>query len=886
MELQLTPFGQLRCIDDGSDTSNLFEVFAKDWREGLFHIAAQKQRSLSPTLRFWMNYATTYLTSLCHQPDEYGEWLIELPTYEERLALCDAAPPMVGGEYLTPAALASVWSRLDTWAYQTSQRYPKLSSFLAEWAPQWHQVGRVCFHLAENKNNQEKPFAFLATYTTGLGASGKLKHVPLGRALQETADQQDKARLLNLLTPVVRASENNEWVKELVDSSELYKPRAWDTAAAYRFLLSVPDLEQSGLMVRLPDWWKKRQQPKVEVTIGTHKQTHMSTDAMLDFDVSVALGGESLTAAELAALLEGDDGLILFKGQWVEVDQELLQEAIEHWEAIQEDVNQGEISFIEGMRLLAGAGSNLDAEDWDEEAQSWVQIQAGPALKELLEQLRSPEQLKKLRVPKGLKATLRHYQEQGVAWLHLLTELGLGACLADDMGLGKTMQVLSLLLHLKSKRKKRPPSLLVVPASLLGNWKQEAETFAPSLTLAMLHPAHTKKRTLEDFAKDPAKKLKGVDLAVTTYSMLSRQEWLTETEWQLVILDEAQAIKNPRTAQTKAAKRLKSHARIALTGTPIENRLGDLWSLFDFLNPGLLGTSGVFKEFIKRLEQRNTNPFAPLRKLISPYILRRLKTDPTIISDLPEKTETRRYCQLSKAQVRLYQKVVDTMAELLEADTTAGVQRRGLILSSLMKLKQICNHPSQMLGDERYAAKDSGKFVQISNICEEIVARQEKVLIFTQFREIIEPLEEHLAAIFGRPGLILHGSTSVKQRSANVEAFQSPDGPPFFLLSLKAGGTGLNLTAANHVIHFDRWWNPAVENQATDRAFRIGQKRNVLVHKFVTSGTIEERIDAMLQEKQQLADDLLEAEKEIPLTELSDEQLMELVSLDVTRATF
>jgi len=449
------------------------------------------------------------------------------------------------------------------------------------------------------------------------------------------------------------------------------------------------------------------------------------------------------------------------------------------------------------------------------------------------------------------------------------------------MGLGKTVQVLAMLLR-GLDGGPRCPSLLIVPASLLGNWRQEAERFAPSIKLEFLHPAEAGRERLAKIVDDPDRYLPKADLVVTTYSMLVRQPWLAEQSWRLVILDEAQAIKNPATSQAKAVKKLAAHARVALTGTPVENRLGDLWSLFDFLNPGLLGSATVFKRFIKKLQARKTNQFAPLRQLAGPYILRRLKTDRAIISDLPDKTETTRFCNLTKAQVKLYEGAVQSLRKSLES--ADGMKRRGLVLQTLMRLKQICNHPSQLTGDGAYSTAASGKFLRIAEICEELAERQEKVLVFTQFREIVEPLERHLAGIFGRSGLVLHGGTGVKQRAAIVQQFQDEDGPPFFILSLKAGGTGLNLTAATHVIHFDRWWNPAVENQATDRAFRIGQRRNVLVHKFITRGTVEERIDALIEEKKQMAEELLSGEGEVNLTEMPDDELLRLVRLDVNQA--
>jgi non-specific serine/threonine protein kinase len=375
--------------------------------------------------------------------------------------------------------------------------------------------------------------------------------------------------------------------------------------------------------------------------------------------------------------------------------------------------------------------------------------------------------------------------------------------------------------------------------------------------------------------------LENTDVVLTTYGTLMRQDWLQEQEWQVLVLDEAQAIKNPSARQSKAVKNFSAKSRIALTGTPVENRLSDLWSIFDFLNPGLLGSATRFKGFVKSLSQRESDQYAPLRNLVSPYILRRLKTDRSIISDLPDKTEVPAYCGLSKVQAAQYQQTVNEMAHAIE--NLEGMQRRGLVLSYLLRFKQICNHPSQLLVDDEYDPKDSGKFQRLAELCEEIASRQEKLLVFTQFREMTAPLANFLEQQFGRPGLVLHGGTAVKQRQKLVERFQDEQGPPFFVLSLKAGGTGLNLTQASHVIHFDRWWNPAVENQATDRAFRIGQKNNVLVHKFICQGTIEEKIDALINEKTALANDLLDGGADTLLTEMDNETLLNLVSLDIDK---
>ncbi|MEI6414911.1 MAG: DEAD/DEAH box helicase, partial [Pseudomonadota bacterium] len=472
-------------------------------------------------------------------------------------------------------------------------------------------------------------------------------------------------------------------------------------------------------------------------------------------------------------------------------------------------------------------------------------------------------------------AHLRPYQQVGVAWLWWLNRLGLGGCLADDMGLGKTVQLIALLVQLK-RHGEPGPHLLVVPASLIANWQGEIRRFAPQLTTFVAHPSEMPTPSLIHWPQDH---LDVVDLVITSYGTLSRLPWMTERTWPVVVLDEAQAIKNPGARQTRTVKALHSRTRLALTGTPVENRLGDLWSLFDFICPGLLGSTKTFGQFAKCLAL-DTQGYAPLRNLVQPYILRRLKSDKRIISDLPDKSEVRAWCSLSKAQAVLYQQAVAQLIETLA--TVEGIARRGIVLAYLMRFKQICNHPSQWLGDGVYAPDESGKFARLGEIAEAIAARQEKVLVFTQFKEMTDPLSRFLETIFGRPGLVLHGSIAVKQRKALVDAFQQERGPPFFVLSLKAGGTGLTLTAASHVIHFDRWWNPAVENQATDRAYRIGQHRNVLVHKFVCRGTVEEKIDALIESKLGLAQALLEGGGgELSLTEMSDEELLRLVALDI-----
>ena len=849
--------------------------FSCSTEKGLFSLLTNKIENIdSLALKYWRDFIALYIEKLRYQIDSTELKPIDTPSDEVLQQLVLQVPPMPGSEYVTLDVLKSIWISFDNWFQTTAAKHPEgLKGFLKDTLPSWQPLGRVCFHLAENKQDNDYPFAFLATYATQTLHIEEMQHKPLKHVLQEYAGHQNKNALYHLLKPIHEAAILCEWVRELLESHDIYHPMAWTPDEAYQLLKSIPQLEASGLMVKCPNWWKKRPKPKVQVNIGGQKSTLLSADSLLNFNVTVAMDGEPLTKEELQAIYESETGLILLRGQYVEIDAEKLKEALSHWEAVQKNAGDG-LSFVESMRLLAGMSANLTATDNSEHLQDWSNVQASGTLAELLEKIRHPETIQTKALETELKATLRPYQETGANWLDFLTELGLGACLADDMGLGKTLQVITLLLRQKKKQINRP-SLLILPASLLANWRSEIQRFAPSLHALFYHSAFD---GLEVPTNDD---LNTFDLVITTYGTLQRQNWICETSWHLIILDEAQAIKNPTSTQTKLVKTLKGHARIALTGTPIENRLGDLWSLYDFICPGLLGNSTRFKQFIKSMNNSNTS-YAPLRQLVQPYMLRRLKTDKSIIADLPDKTEMNVWCELTKEQLKLYTHAVHDMTRALEK-SEEGIQRRGIVLAYLTRFKQICNHPGQLLGDKDYHDKRSGKFERLAYLCEEIASRLEKVLIFTQYREMTAPIAHSLEKCFGTSGLVLHGGTPVGQRKKLVDAFQDVKGPPFFVLSLKAGGTGLNLTAANHVIHFDRWWNPAVENQATDRAFRIGQKRNVLVHKLITKGTIEEKIDRLIAEKVSLATDVLQVSGEALLTEMNNQQLLDFVRLDVNQ---
>ena len=899
-DLTLTPAGRLR-LREGDQYSGaepdawlrrVATAFSSCQGSGLFALAATRPDTPPPpAFSFYRDFSCRYMTQLCRTPQYDGRRIdpIEPPLESELATMLFSAPPMQGGEYLSTEVFRSLWFDLDAWVRkQIALSQDDLIGWLKKHAAIWRQVGRVCFHLAENKSDPEFPFAFLATYAPSLSKGGRVQYQPLGKALQEYAGKRNKNALINLLSPVHLASEKVDFVRELVDSGEVFQPLAWTPGEAYRLLKNVLLLEESGLLVRLPDWWRKRPRPRVTVTIGEKRKGRFGADAMLDFKVELALGDGHLTEEEWRQIMASEDGLAYVKGQWIEIDREKLSEALEHWKRVENKAGEEGISFIEGMRLLAGAPADLDTDgSAGSEESEWSFVDAGKWLSDVLSGLRNPDGLASLPATAGglikdFRGTLRHYQEVGCNWLWFLSNLGLGACLADDMGLGKTVQVLSLLLALKEHQLSGKASLLVLPASLLANWKAEMKRFAPTLEAFFIHPSETDKTDLAAIAGNPSEVLAKADVVLTTYGMLPRQKWLLDMQWRLVAVDEAQAIKNPSTRQSRTVKQLKADARIALTGTPVENRLSDLWSLFDFLCPGLLGSAARFKKFVKGLEAREHDRYAPLRKLVEPYVLRRLKTDKRIIVDLPDKTEMKAFCGLAKRQAAMYARSVEELARALEG--LDGIKRRGLVLAYLMRFKQICNHPSQFSGDGRYVPADSGKFDRLREICEEIASRQEKVLVFTQFREMTEPIAAFLGSVFGREGLVLHGGTAVKKRRTLIDTFQMEDGPPFFVLSLKAGGTGLNLTAASHVVHFDRWWNPAVENQATDRVFRIGQHRNVVVHKFICRGTVEEKIDALIEEKTNLADDILKGGGESMLTEMSDEELLKVVALDIDRA--
>lgn len=896
LSLALSPEGQVYINPHLEDdelldilkADKIHSLFSNGSAAGLLHLGLRNiDPPLPSSIAFWQKFSHLFINKLCttHATEVPADLKVSCPSMQELEDFLADAPFMKGAEYLNLDVLALLWKGLESTAQQELIAFNgNVQEFLKAHNPQWGLVGCVHFHLAENKAHADRPFAFLATYTTRLSASAQVRHLPLGRALQEYSGQ--KKALLSLLLPVQRAAEQSPLIKEMVDSGRIFQSLTWRPQEAYLFLQAVPLIEAAGIIVRVPNWWSPKHPPRaqVSVSIGRNKVASMGLDALLDLDIEMTLpDGKALTEEEWRTIPGSSENLVLIKGKWVEVDRQKLDDVLQHWKKVKAQVAREGISFSEAMRLLAGASSgDATTEFLPDSSRQWSTVIAGDWLAETLNQLRHPDSQANQDLisvlKKDLQATLRPYQIAGVNWLWLLYRLKLGGCLADDMGLGKTIQVLSLLLLIKNHTSIKKPHLLVVPASLLSNWLGEINRFAPGLKVWGVHSSLSPSRDLESAHEE---KLANHDMIITTYTFLQRLEWLQQVNWDVLVLDEAQLIKNPAAKQTRCVKSLKCQVRFTLTGTPVENHLGDLWSLFDFTCPGLLGTLKSFNNYAKRNDTEENHFYGAIRTLVSPYILRRLKGDKSIINDLPDKTEIKVFCSLSKRQVSLYQQSLGELVERLE--TSEGIQRRGLILSYLTRFKQICNHPAQWLGHGRYDLEESGKFVRLKEICEEISARQEKVLIFTQFWEIMPALTELLTATFGQPGLLLHGQTPIKERGELVKQFNADLGAPFFILSLKAGGTGLNLTKASHVIHFDRWWNPAVENQATDRAYRIGQRKNVLVHKFICRGAIEEKIDALIESKKDLSQHVLEGGKELLLTELSNEELIKVVSLDIHR---
>ncbi len=737
---------------------------------------------------------------------------------------------------------------------------------------------RTCFKLDPPGEEQDDPDAWHVSFHLQANDDHSLL-IPAEKAWQERSEtltflsrkfDHPQERLLadlgkaSRLFPLIEQSLKTARPQELLLSTE----------QAYMFLReTAPLLESSGFGVLVPPWWQK-----ASARIGVKLKLKPQADAksslgllgfenIVNYDWNIAIGDKILSIREFEQLVDLKLPLVKVRGQWVELRPDQIEAAIAFFK---KKYTKQAVSLAEALRDTLG-------EDMDVAGLPITGVQAEGWIKDALDKLTQRVPLNPIEPPITFHGKLRPYQLRGVSWLAFLKQLGFGSCLADDMGLGKTIQLITLLLHELAQAKTDEhfnPTLLICPMSIVGNWQREIQRFAPSLSVLIHHGVE--RLSGPAFAEVASQ----YDVVITTYAMALRdREHLQLIDWRNVVIDEAQNIKNESAKQTQAIKSLKAVAKIALTGTPVENRLAELWSIMDFLNSGYLGSSSEFRKiFANPIERyRDADQSATLKRLIQPFVLRRLKTDKEIIQDLPDKMEMNVFCNLTREQASLYEAVVKEMLEKIEE--TDGMTRRGLILATLTKLKQICNHPAQFMGDGSQLAQRSGKLARLEEMLEEVLSGGEKALVFTQYAEMGSLLRQYLQERLGIEVLFLHGATVKKQRDLLVQRFQEERrGPAIFILSLKAGGVGLNLTAANHVFHFDRWWNPAVENQATDRAFRIGQHKNVQVHKFVCAGTLEERIDQMIEQKRDLAERIV-GEGEGWLTEMSTDQLKELFAL-------
>ena len=759
--------------------------------------------------------------------------------------------------------IASVWpGSLCSFESRISGDRELLSGFLRQ-VQTWQRPALreaafpwlLSFHLREPDPDVEGS-AWHVQYVLEPVAGGE--PIPVDKRALDLSLNPGSARRLSRL--LAKAASICADIREDSDSFPL------DVVGAFRFLTeTAAALKREGFGVAVPDWWERREdaamvraRPIFKPSSPSRPST-FSLDELMHFDWEVAIGGEKYTREELDRLAESTAPLVNVHGKWLPFEPQSIRAALDLWK------RQAAPARDVIRMALGGAEAAPGVQFEDARGEGWIG--------ELLEKLGGKTRFEELAVPAGLQGVLRPYQVRGFSWLSFLGQYGLGACLADDMGLGKTIQALALFCRERANGANRP-ALLVCPTSVVGNWRKEAARFAPSLPVLVHHGvARTRGQEFVEAAGRHA-------VIISTYSLVHRDiDILKDVAWSGIVLDEAQNIKNPETRQSRAVRSLSADYRIALTGTPVENNVGELWAIMEFLNAGFLGNAAEFRRsFLLPIQKGDPDAVGKLRKLTAPFVLRRLKTDRSVIEDLPEKMEMKVFCNLTPEQASLYKSVVEDTARALDAST--GIKRKGVILAALTKLKQVCNHPAQFLGDGSPLPGRSGKLSRLTEMVEELLAEGDRALIFSQFTEMGRSLSKHLSATFGQEALFLHGGVPAHKRDQMVELFQNggDNGPRIFVLSLKAGGTGLNLTAANHVFHFDRWWNPAVENQATDRAFRIGQRRNVQVHKFVCVGTLEEKIDEMIERKKAIADNVVGA-GEAWLTELSTAEIKDLFSL-------
>ena len=824
-----------------SQDKNLYDSFLLG--KGVFLLKLSFQTGImgTPSVAFLKHMADIFLNKVVSSVKiNYDEIEESDLSDDEMTCVQNFLPFIVGVEHVDKDWINSHYHLYTASLFQEYESSGKnLRAFLLNKGFNIVIPSKVYFHLVESPNS-DYPFAFLATYTTKV--NGKITHVPLKNALREF--QNNSTDLSVLISSITQASSTSLFVESHLDNGEIFYPLKLDEKEAYRFLQETEIFEKCGIVCRVPKWHNEK-----SISIGLDfdeilqfSGQFFSQSKINAFTPHLIYHGIEITIEEVKYLLAQNEGLHLIKNRWVELNHNDLLTLLKEYNSF----SQSGSTLLDILRNKSGIGQRsndsivnvvISHEDW---------------INKLLD--RQLQENNNCEVPYIFQGVLRHYQKDGYKWLWGMSCLGFGVCLADDMGLGKTIEVLAFLEKLRLSNT-NAHALIIVPATLVSNWESEIKKFDSAINYFILRGNN-----------EPTNGLYKAFATITTYQIALRSTYISSVNWDVIILDEAQAIKNHYTSQAKKIKSLKSTFRIAMTGTPIENNALELWSIFDFLNPGLLGS----REEFKRYYGSSDNPFIGIKKMIRPFILRRVKTDKSIIDDLPEKNEIDVTINLTKEQIVLYRKVVSDMNETISASKE---KEKILIISALIKLKQVCNHPSQYYGSPTYNLSSSGKFITLKEICETIYAKREKVLVFTQFKEIIPALDGLLATVFKTRGTTIDGDTSMTERKARVDGFQEGQFP-YMVLSLKTAGVGLNLTAAQNVIHFDRWWNPAVENQATDRVYRIGQKNNVMVYRFVAANTIEEIINKMLKAKQELADDIINNMETSIFSKLSVEEIM------------
>ncbi len=839
-------FGIDEVSEETLDSSqiDLYRCYRENPNEFFFKLAFLSKFKSSISLGFLQHLAKQFLRRVLDSEElNFGIVTYTQMSIPEIEALMPYVPMIIGHEFIDSSWILNQQFKFNELLKQEIEISGKEPiEYLISKGIDLVIPSRIYFHLVENMERTEYPFAFLATYTAKHG--NKIVHFPLKNALSEFRDNTKALDLL--ISSLNKAARESVFVTKYLESGDIYFPVKMSEEDAYSFLKEVDIFEKCGIVCRIPKWYTESQS-KIRIDMDEKmlfSGGYLSQAKLNYFSPNLVYKGVEISVQDAKTLLEQKEGLEFIKGRWVDNDHHELKMLLDEYELYSGDGT----TLLEILRSKAGINAS-DTEcpicvEFTRE--DWLQRYIGKCF----------EQSK---LPKKFDSILRTYQKDAFSWLWGMYNLGFGVCLADDMGLGKTVEVISFLI--KYHNTKDGHVLIIVPATLIANWQDEVNKFAPEMDVFVLRGSNVPKEgTYKSF------------ITITTYQTAMRADYLNTVYWDVIILDEAQAIKNYYTSQTKRIKSLNAGMKIAMTGTPIENNVLELWSIFDFLNPGLLGS----REQFKKLYASNPEAHKRIKELIQPFVLRRVKTDKSIISDLPEKNEIDVIINMTKDQIVLYNKVIEDMNNAI-ASLKDKRQGQILVLSAMMKLKQICNHPSQYYGLQDYEEQMSGKFIELRNICETIYAKREKVLVFTQFKEIIPALNSVLENVFHQAGATIDGDTNMARRNQYVTEFQSGL-YPYMVLSLKTAGVGLNLTATQNVIHFDRWWNPAVENQATDRAYRIGQKNDVTVYKFVTANTIEEVVNSMLKDKQNMADEYINDLDNNVLSKLSTEELLRVVS--------